>query len=169
MSVHVSVATSRSRKQGLEEDLEDQPFLRMADGKEWLQLFGLIDFHLLFNGLGPVTPLHHDRRVLAAHGVEHNDHAAVDRLLVKRFFMEEFFAALREEDHCMMAEVEVEGSTGGADRLSIEEDETRIRVPLGIAGDRHKLPFSDYLAILFKVHRMSLLRLHSALLRGVLV
>jgi hypothetical protein len=31
-----------------------------------------------------------------------------------------------------------------------------------VAGDRYKLPFSAYLAILFKVHEMSLLGLHSA-------
>jgi hypothetical protein len=37
-----------------------------------------------------------------------------------------------------------------------------IGVALGIAGDGHKLPFSAYLAILFKVHRMLLLGFYSA-------
>jgi hypothetical protein len=73
----------------------------------------------------------------------------------------------------MLAEVEVEDTALGTHRLSIEENEARIGVSLGIAYDRQKLPFSLYLAILFKVHRMSLLRLHSAPfdppVRGVLV
>jgi len=72
-----------------------------------------------------------------------------------------------------VVEVKVEGAALRTDRLSIEENQAGIGVALGVAGDGHKLPFSLYLAILFKVHRMSLLGLHSAPfdppLRGLLV
>jgi hypothetical protein len=57
--------------------------------------------------------------------------------------------------------IEVEGASLGTDRFSIGENEARIRVALGL-GCWNKLPFLAYLAILFKVHGMSLLRLRSA-------
>jgi len=55
-----------------------------------------------------------------------------------------------------------EGATLRTDRFSINDNEARIRVAFGVASDRHELPFSAHLAILFKVYRMTL-RFHSVL------
>ncbi len=73
----------------------------------------------------------------------------------------------------MVAEAKVEGAALGTYGFSIEENQALTGVAFGLPRDQHKLPFSLYLAILFKVHRMSLLILQSApfdpLVRGVLV
>ena len=59
--------------------------------------------HLLLDRFGPVALVHEDDRALAAHGVEHDNDAPVDGLLVQRLAIDDFFASLDEEPHGVAA------------------------------------------------------------------